>query len=131
MKINVFIVPNPVLAFGSESEHFNNFIEERMKNFKYVPVKGEKIVQIWTVSPERPEENRESWSENWANHGMPKCISERFRWPSHFPASLLPKQEGETVVLTDAYGETYEITARQLEYRYRHFGSFQEVLEKV
>lgn len=128
---NVFVVPNKVLPFGGESTYFDQMIEDRMKNFDYAPVKGEKIVQVWTVSPERPEEDRESWSENWSDHGMPMSIPNKFRWPSFFPASLLPKTEGETVTLTDIHGEVYTLTAKQLEYRYRNHGTFEQALEKV
>lgn len=125
-----FIIPNDIYTFGT-NELTDNMFAKRIQHFGYTPKKGDLFVQIWTVSPERPEDNLHSWSENWAGHGMPQYIEDKFQWPTFIPLSMLPKEEGGTQKLVTVNGDIYELTARQLKYRYCRFGEFQEVLEKL
>ena len=129
VKAEVFIIPNSAQVFG-HNEFWDENIKKKMSAFGYIPKVGEAFVQIWTVSPDRPEDRPEEWSENWADHDMPKCLSERFRWPGFFPVSLLPKKEGESVIISTK-NHQYELTANQLKYRYCKFGSFDEVMSEL
>ena len=55
----------------------------------------------------------------------------RFRFPAYLPLKVLENlNEGESIRLT-INGKTIELTAKQLAYRYRNFGSFQVVIQKV
>lgn len=125
-----FVVPNEIYVFGT-AKFADEQMAKRLEPFGHVPQNGEPLVQIWTISPERPKDNLHCWSENWSGHGMPKEVVNQFQWPSYIPLSLLPKEEGKNVQLKAVNGDTYELTARQLKYRYASFGTFQEVLEKL
>ena len=125
-KANIFIVPN--LAFdASECSDLGKSFEKRLAIFDEFQGLG-KMVQIWTVSP-KEEEDR---SDNWADHGTPEGVPiDMYQWPGYFPVSMMPKVEGETIVLHDTSGNEYHLTARQLDYRYRYFGTWEQVLAQV
>lgn len=55
----------------------------------------------------------------------------KFRFPSYLPLKVMENlKEGESVRLT-INGKVIELTAKQLAYRYRNFGSFQAVIQRV
>ena len=55
----------------------------------------------------------------------------RFRFPAYLPLKVLENiKEDETICLT-INGKKIVLTAKQLAYRYRNFGSFQVVIQKV
>jgi hypothetical protein len=55
----------------------------------------------------------------------------RFRFPGYLPLKVMENlNEGESICLT-VNGKKIELTAKQLAYRYRNFGSFQAVIQKV
>lgn len=129
VKANIFIVPNMPYVFGSD-ELSDSMIAPKIKHFGYSLKTGDVLYQIWTVSPERPEDKPEEWSENWADHDMPKNLKDDFRWPGFFPEALLPKEEGESVTISTE-NHQYELTANQTEYRYARFGKFGEVKKSL
>ncbi len=52
--------------------------------------------------------------------------------PGFLPVRLLlNKKEGDTITLTTVDGADWEIKLNQLDYRYGHFGRFEEVLETL
>lgn len=129
VKAEVFIVPNSAQVFG-HNEYWDNKTTQSMAHFGYTPKVGDVFLQIWTVSPDRPEDKPEEWSENWTDHDMPRCLADSFRWPGFFPVSLLPKKEGESVIISTK-NHQYELTANQLKYRYQRFGAFDEVMSEL
>jgi hypothetical protein len=55
----------------------------------------------------------------------------KFRFPSYLPLKVMESlNEGESICLT-INGRKVELTAKQLAYRYRDFGSFQEVIQNI
>lgn len=55
----------------------------------------------------------------------------KFRFPSYLPLKVLENlNEGESIRLT-INDKTIELVAKQLSYRYRSFGSFQAVIQRV
>ena len=55
----------------------------------------------------------------------------RFRFPLYLPLKVMENlKEGESIRLT-INGKKIELVAKQLAYRYRRFGSFQEVIQSV
>jgi hypothetical protein len=55
----------------------------------------------------------------------------KFRFPSYLPLKVMENvKEGESICLT-INGKKIELVAKQLAYRYRGFGSFQAVIQRV
>ena len=55
----------------------------------------------------------------------------KFRFPSYLPLKVMENlKEGKSIRLT-INGKTIELTAKQLAYRYRSFGPFQEVVRDI
>ena len=60
-----------------------------------------------------------------------KKLLPKFRFPPYLPLKVLENlNEGESIRLT-INGKTIELVAKQLDYRYRRFGSFQEVIQDI
>lgn len=78
-----------------------------------------RLVQVWTTSED---------SENWTDHGHAGIDG---RFPDRIPSSWLQGlEEGDhLVVVTDKY--MFGLTLRQSAYRYRSFGPFEKVLDRV
>ena len=115
-------------------------VRKEMKKFFGGDVKDdEELIQVWVYG---------SGSENWSCHGWPGQLHKEKRWsdlsdaefeerqsdkfPTMIPAQYLKGvKEGETVKFAMEDGRKFALTANQLQNRYRRFGRFEEVLEKL
>lgn len=143
-KNYIFIVPNPidVVKPGSFDEtHFLHWLQVKAEKIG-LHVNGEKvdfktndpIVQIWWTG---------SGSENWGAHGLPEelcgsapdatydeCLERDFMI-DNLPYRLIKDlKEGDTLSV-EINGHVVEVVANQLGYRYKRFGTFEEVLSKL
>ena len=131
---NIFIIPNTHDVITDSNHHI-----EAMKHWNHKLARfglpefkvGDIPIQIWTTSP---------GVDSWNNHGCPsdvleECLCakegpERY-FPETFPASIFAGlKEGEKITIKGYYAE-FELIARQLDYRYRSHGNFEEVFNKV
>ena len=138
IKGEVFIIPNKTVRgfdfllkekvknemetiFSSHIEHFDN----------------EKFVEIWCMTPEDAE-------SNWACHGFEEEDSKKLssNWPvvnrfneklmvNRLPYSLLKNKKEGDVITFSFENVVFELTCSQLKHRYKTYGKFEEVLERV
>ena len=150
---DLFIIPNP-----NRGAWYSDFIIpqkelERFCKYNNIDHEIERFIPIWITS-----DSEEFYTENFANHGaILKDNGKRShiddncdRRVSYLPYSLIAKmKEGDTIrvnfgVVTpneyyinneDEIKEEYELVlnlkASQLKYRYRNYGTFEEVLREV
>ena len=139
VKADIFIIPNGLIKSKGDFGAFDG----AGKEYPYHGV----MVEVWITSGSKTPENvpsfdsSESFSENWGNHGYPKCIKTPEgsavdgRWsylaPSYFPLEVFEgKKEGDKVKV-NFHGNDVELTLSQNKYRYRGNGEFHEVLERL
>lgn len=147
LTADVFVIPNTMTKI--KSAMLESYRErDRKLVYKLLEVNGYKcmdlftpdiiddfyMVQLWwcSTTPDVP-------SDNIARHGI--TIDGKHYIPNieYLPALIFKKKkEGETFFLKvpceDAAEDTvfeFEVTPRQLEYRYKSFGKFEEAFEKV
>jgi len=134
---DIFIVPNGAVSINGKNKILVPSSAQRILNDAAqcgIAVDGlEPLVQVWATSEE---------SDNWADHGHPagpefyRGASSGFRGiPTFLPARVLEGKEGEVLELPfDPDGSQSEpryllrLTRRQLPYRYRRFGTFENTL---
>jgi hypothetical protein len=84
------------------------------------------LVQVWCTSPD---------SENWQDHGGLQLGGHKLtpgEFPGYLPVRLFDgKTEGMTIEIEAENGEIIELTLSQLKYRYRRFGTFDQVLKQL
>lgn len=132
-KGDMFIVPNPIITMGKSI--FRGRLELFSKDFQIGEIPdSEKLIQIWVTG---------SGSDNWGDQGCPWSperdfeneIEEdllRFFFPSRLPMSLVGSmREGDQITLVHKNGFKIVLTAKQSGYRYKDFGTFEEVLKKL
>lgn len=115
----IFIVPNQAINGKRESAEFmQRWITLNGKSFSPLGIElseDETYIQVWVGN----EEN-DNWTCDGENH-----------FPSYLPLSILKDvKEGETINLK-WNGEDVRLRASQLEYRYRKFGKFEDVLKSI
>lgn len=142
-NVHMFIIPNKCSKVDfsttdSLAKYNTNVIirvNEQYKNLgtdaKFQFVDGDIPIQIWIADDRK---------DNWQDHGLPhELCSANFDKegpfgeyaPSYIPARLLKDmKEGDTIDIS-FNGTTVTVTACQLDYRYRSFGSFEEVVAKM
>lgn len=131
---NIFIIPNAHDLIDSSNHHEEamRHWNRRLARFGLPEFKvGDMPIQIWTTSPD---------VDSWNNHGCPPEVLEECLCPqtgagSYFPETFPSRifdglKEGETISIKGCYAE-FELTAKQLGYRYKTHGSFEEVFESV
>lgn len=139
---HVFIIPNELGSKLSNhwwennppvcEEEWRKFKNRQHKNLVNVP-EDDYYVQIWCLTP-----NTENHGSNWNDHYEmvmpenredPEAEGECF--PKYLPVSLFKdKKEGDSITIQTKWGRV-ELTLNQLNYRYRRFGRFEDVLKKL
>ena len=149
---DVFIVPNP--AFRPASELKNELaiqaagkLSSLSIHLKYgdklnvLDCLEDKYVEVWIASPGNDQ-------SNWSCHGIDQLDNKWFPEVERLPASLFDgKKEGDVVTFSmpiicknldddgdDIVVRKYQkvsLCLKQKDYRYRSFGSFEEVLKMV
>lgn len=117
-----------IWATGSGSDNWNCHGNMELNKFLFpeqsfqAAIKAlDELKNLRIVSEEEYEEKLEE-----AEKLLP-----RFRFPAYLPLKVLENiKEDETICLT-INGKKIELTAKQLAYRYRGFGSFQAVIQRV
>lgn len=79
-------------------------------------IEGDRPVQIWFTSED---------SENWSDHGSPLPGVGNFI--AFLPERVLKGMNDGDSITIDAAGHTVIAKANQSDYRYRNFGTFEEV----
>lgn len=141
IKGDVFIIPN----YARELRVFSkDWLKERLSRLAGIEFvrDDEKMIQLWITSDK---------CENW-NHfaGFQKTLGirkEDFRnnyqdpeerrllgyFPNYFPSRIFEgKNEGDTVKIDcPEYDVIIKLTCKQLDYRYRDFGRFEEAFKYI
>ncbi len=145
VNADIFVIPNS----AGKIENFIPF-EDSLNEMKQICElngygefdKNDPLIQVWVC---------DNKCENYQNH-YPKFTAEgktyRYNLTSFIPYSILKNvKEGETIDLdlpvtgfhineddTESSIDTvisFKLTAKQTSYRYRRFGNFEEVVERV
>lgn len=133
---NMFIVPNASEAIGSFCEP--EWQMEKLRRLLGLKVNyEEKVVQLWMCS-----EKCDNWGDQFGgfqselgveleDHTRENRLLGYF--PKYVPAKLLEnKKEGDVVEFDcPEYNVKIKLTCKQLDYRYRRFGKFEEVFQYV
>ena len=137
---DIFIVPNQVMRLGSFMTP--EWYMERLRRLTGIQMNyGDNVIQVWVTS---------KTCDNWCDQYMgfqsccgiePEEEKERITrdhrlmgyFPKFFPVKLFEnKKEGDILTL---YCKELDITilleCNQLDHRYRKFGRFEEVYEKL
>lgn len=132
-KADMFIIPNQITV---EEKEIKDIIhswwwdryEKRMSHLfgKEVAEKDKgrrRLVQVWITSPE---------CENWSDH-VNNPVDKEIRFPGNLPLWMVGNmKEGETIKIDlPEYNATLELTAQQLKYRYKDYGTFDNVLKQL
>lgn len=125
INANMFIVPNHMREFlptnpGDEislSSH-NIKVEKFNMGNEYRLEYGDTGIEIWVTG---------AGSDNWSDHGVPEELGDG-HFVTYLPTHVLMHlNEGDELIL-QINGHEVVLTANQLNYRYRNFGTFGEAL---
>ena len=135
---DVFIVPNKAQNVGkNKSSDF--WVSQRSKTLNTIGIDimklddNDDLVEVWCCSV---------GSDNWQSHDLPTDLKKELKettggvkkhslFPSYIPRSMMKElKEGESFEVVFG-GVSVTLTARQLSYRYRTFGSFEDTLNKI
>lgn len=141
-----FIIPNhpatkQELFWSEETEEekekkFKEFMKKWVHSKIAVPM-DETYIEVWCVTPGKKGSNWGSGfemvsPENWDKDldlEENENLGEQF--PKWLPLCLLKDlKEGDVIYLNSKWG-LVELHMRQLRYRYRRFGNFEEVLKQI
>lgn len=120
-----FIVPNMPIALSDDiAESTKDSIRHSLANLGIDVEVGEKLLEVWYTSSSCDNWTSHHWAENpefFGSNGL----------PGHLPRHLLENvKEGDVVTLQ--WGEKMiRVQAAQLEHRYRRFGSFEHVVQRL
>lgn len=127
-----FIIPSHMRYAGYESygRWLGNLAE--INDCKTTIYPKAVLVGIWATSRDnRDEKHQGGGSDNWSCHGNLELPG---RFPDYLPLKYLEGlREGDKLsgkICKKGECKNFELIARQLAYRYRRMGSFQEALEK-
>ena len=146
IKGDVFIIPNCASKMADFPEHTQDWFKEKLSRLTGINiVEDEKMIQLWITS-----NNCDNWQDCFAGFqkaiGLIKDEAEEDLWekrgrearllgyfPGYFPSKIFEgKNEGDIVTLDcPEYNVVIELTCRQLDYRYRDFGRFEEAFQFV
>ena len=119
---SVFIVPSPYRTFGQLPRSTQVDVLRSLENVGLTP--NGKLVRVWYSSAECDNWRSHRWKENPEFFGC-------WGLPDMLPESVLAGvDENDEIVLTFGDKEL-RLTAAQKGYRYRRFGTFEEVFEQV
>lgn len=127
-NVNIFIIPNELYNVYSDWNKNNpgtKTIEGRCEKVLGLKSVSGKYIQIWTVG-----HDCDNWSCSCEHCPANIEGDEEFRYPEFMPIELVRDlREGDTkTVVTDTM--VINMTAKQLSYRYRSFGAFEEVMKR-
>ena len=155
MRVNVdaFIIPNSAgyvndFLLDSYKERYNRYMTDICQQCGVdFDTENDKIVQIWFTSEELKSDNLEAHGFEYESDGLVQDFTFRY---GYLPYPVLKDlKEGDSIDLDlEATEDTWlkddsdicvkrviivpmHITFRQLEYRYRNFGTFEECLRRV
>lgn len=138
VKGDIFIIPNTIGV-----HQYSNFDKKKIYALLGIEVEDSEVsLQIWVTSPGNYNSN---WGcrfgefqelagvRDFPNIGLgeeERCLG---YFPSCIPARIIKSlKEGETIRFNSPeYGVDIELTANQLAYRYRQFGTFQSAMKSV
>ena len=123
----MFIIPNSIYREeGSDYNYWWKGIDTKYENyfgkeFSEKEKGNRRLVQIWTCSED---------SDNWTDHG---CPIDNHVFPGWLPSWLIrDMKEGDTIEIDlPKFNAVLRLTAAQLKYRYRRFGTFENVLRQL
>ena len=127
-EAEMFIIPNSIYREeGSEYDYWWKGIDAKFekyfgKEFAERDRGNRKLVQIWICS--------DDGSDNWTDHG---CPIDNESFPGWLPSWLIrDMKEGDTIEIDlPKFNAVLKLTAAQLKYRYKGFGKFEDVLERI
>lgn len=125
-NVDIFVIPNGIYNINSDwnkNSPSNKWIEDKCSKVLGMKSESGRYVQVWTVG-----HDCDNWSCSCESCPANLQDEEGFRYPELMPIELFKDlKEGETkVVETDTL--IINMTAKQLSYRYRRFGRFEEVM---
>ena len=144
---DVFIIPNVCDQFMCFSPDSQEWIKEKHKRLTGIEPKDEdSMVQVWITS-----DQCDNWQDRFAGFqkmiGLLKTGEDEIIWedkrgrearllgyfPGYFPSRIFKgKKEGDIVKIgCPEYDVIIELTCKQLDYRYRDFGRFEEAFKYV
>lgn len=128
-NLEFFIIPNSASEFSAIPDHAKPWYTEPVADFGIELKDDDKMVEIWITG---------EGEDNISAHGWPDHLRDALGIPEkrHYlrtlPAWVLKElREGDYLTLTAKNGNTIHLTAAQEKYRYRRFGSFEEVYNMV
>ena len=140
---DLFIVPNKAskaYEYCKGCDYFGNWSVLAQDGNPFKVDKRDFCVHVWAVSKNEDvskdaikDQKLREGSDDWASHNHPALG----RFPHHLPYALLKdRKEGDIVEFDYQNEETKEVfiirlTCRQVEYRYRDWGNFEDCLKKV
>lgn len=135
---HVFIVPNQVTKLG-QGFAYPEFQMEKLRRMCGIKASyDDRMLQVWIVS-----EDANNWNDHFGDFQKVAGIEEPDHntrdgrligyFPKFFPVEVFDKKmEGDEVTLQcPEYDITIKLTCKQLDYRYKSFGRFEEVYHKL
>ena len=133
IRLDAFIVPNGSYSLLPTNPCFKSDME-RIQEIGIKPEVGEELIEVWILSRDRHEEGKDS---NLTDHGwfelgpQANAFSTEYA-PASLPYSVLKDvKEGDSIDLVSKSGQKINLRFNQADYRYRMYGKFEEVTEKV
>lgn len=147
IKGDVFIVPNYASELNDFPEHNQDWFKEKLSRLTGIEAeKEERMIQLWITS-----NTCDNWQDRFAGFqkiiGILNTESEEIKWenrrgrearllgyfPRYFPSKIFEgKNEGDIVTLDcPEYEVVIELSCKQLDYRYKNFGRFEEAFKYV
>lgn len=123
-----FIIPNNPSTYVDGDDYWSREIYKEMKWFGFTPQEGDKFIEVWAATPDNENSN---WSAHWWEFQKMTGL-ENDRFPLYLPYKFLKNlSEGDCLELRRNDGCVFRITASQQKYRYRRFGTFENVLGQL
>jgi hypothetical protein len=142
--IEMFIVPNGLVSVGEDmlpSHKEGKFslyhalqsrrLESDMEFYGLDEISlDDWLVQVWFLDPK--QENPVGGHSNLNDHGYflaDDCVL--YKFPSYIPLSLIKRlKEGDKFEFEGSHGK-FTVTVSQSKWRYRRYGQFEEVLDRL
>lgn len=133
LQFEAFVIPNRILAWDDMPQYLKDRVYTENERLG-IRTDDAKYVQVWVLS-------EELGLDNVTDHGFPKEVCEvlgldycerNYYAPGWIPLSrLLDFKEGDVLKTVSDNGTAIEIKFAQLPYRYRNFGTLEEVIEQL
>ena len=135
---DMFIIPNEAIKYSEFLPFAKESAREKLNYLGIKPDENEKMIQVWFTG---------SGEDNWNDHAGALCrlagieepnMDDKDRYLKEYITRYLPESmlknvhEGETITIDcNNFNCTLVLTAKQLDYRYRGFGRFEDALKHV